>query len=44
MHWIDWTIVFAYLAYVVWDGLRRSEGTHEIEGYFLANRSCRGGP
>jgi len=39
VHWIDWTIVFAYLAYVVWDGLRRSEGTHEIEGYFLANRS-----
>ncbi|MFP4623059.1 MAG: sodium:solute symporter family transporter [Gemmatimonadota bacterium] len=39
MHWIDWTIVFAYLAYVVWDGLRRSKGTDEIEGYFLANRS-----
>ncbi len=39
MHWIDWTIVFAYLAYVVWDGLRRSEGTDNIEGYFLANRS-----
>ena len=39
MHWIDWTIVAAYLIYVLWDGLRRSEGTHEIEGYFLANRS-----
>jgi SSS family solute:Na+ symporter len=39
VHWIDWIIVFAYLVYVVWDGLRRSEGTHEIEGYFLANRS-----
>jgi Na+/proline symporter len=39
LHWIDWTIVFAYLAYVVWDGLRRSKGTDEIEGYFLANRS-----
>ena len=24
---------------IVWDGIRRSEGTHEIEGYFLANRS-----
>jgi solute:Na+ symporter, SSS family len=39
MHWIDWTIVAAYLAYIVWDGLRRSKATHEIEGYFLANRS-----
>ena len=39
MHWIDWTIVFTYLAYVVWDGLRRSEGTDNVEGYFLANRS-----
>ncbi|NIP78578.1 MAG: sodium:solute symporter [Gemmatimonadetes bacterium] len=39
MHWIDWTIVAAYLTYVVWDGLRRSRGTDEIEGYFLANRS-----
>ena len=39
MHWIDWAIVGVYLLYIVWDGLRRSEGTHEIEGYFLANRS-----
>jgi len=39
LHWIDWTIVFAYLAYVVWDGLRRSEGNDNVEGYFLANRS-----
>jgi solute:Na+ symporter, SSS family len=39
VHWIDWTIVAAYLAYVIWDGLRRSKGTHEIEGYFLANRT-----
>ncbi|MGI9038996.1 MAG: sodium:solute symporter [Gemmatimonadota bacterium] len=39
MHWIDWTIVGAYLAYVVWDGLRRSGKNTGIEGYFLANRS-----
>jgi SSS family solute:Na+ symporter len=39
MHWIDWTIVAAYLIYVVWDGLRRSRGTDDVEGYFLANRS-----
>lgn len=39
MHPLNWAIVIAYLAYVVWDGLRRARGTHEIEGYFLANRS-----
>jgi solute:Na+ symporter, SSS family len=39
VHWIDWTIVGTYLTYIVWDGLRRSKGTREIEGYFLANRS-----
>ena len=39
MHWIDWSIVAVYLAYVVWDGMRRSRGTQEIEGYFLANRN-----
>src|SRR5687767_800785 len=39
MHWINWLIVIVYLVYVVWDGIRRSKGTHEIEGYFLANRN-----
>jgi SSS family transporter len=39
MHWINWLIVAVYLIYVVVDGLRRSRGTKEIEGYFLANRS-----
>ncbi|MGH7552918.1 MAG: sodium:solute symporter family transporter, partial [Longimicrobiales bacterium] len=39
MHVIDWLIVVVYLVYVVYDGTRRSKGTHEIEGYFLANRS-----
>lgn len=39
MHPINWIIVVGYLAYVVIDGIRRSRGTHEIEGYFLANRS-----
>jgi SSS family transporter len=38
VHWINWAIVVAYLAYVVWDGVRRAKGTHRIEGYFLANR------
>ena len=39
MHLINWIIVVGYLAYVVVDGVRRSKGTTEIEGYFLANRS-----
>jgi len=39
MHPINWIIVIGYLAYVVVDGIRRARGTHEIEGYFLANRS-----
>lgn len=39
MHWINWTIVGVYLAWVVSDGLRRSRGAKDIEAYFLANRS-----
>ncbi len=39
MHWVNWTIVAAYLTIVVIDGLRRTRGTTNIEGYFLANRS-----
>jgi SSS family transporter len=36
---IDWTIVVAYLTWVVADGLRRARGTDKLEGYFLANRN-----
>ncbi|HSF99849.1 MAG TPA: sodium:solute symporter [Vicinamibacterales bacterium] len=39
MHWIDWSIVGVYLVWIVWDGIRLSRGTHEVEGYFLANRT-----
>jgi SSS family transporter len=39
VHLINWIIVVGYLVYVVVDGVRRSKGTKEIEGYFLANRS-----
>ena len=38
MHWVNWVIVAVYLAIVVFDGLRRTRGTTNIEGYFLANR------
>jgi SSS family transporter len=39
VHFLNWAIVIAYLAYVVTDGVRRAKGTDKIEGYFLANRS-----
>ena len=39
MHLLDWAVVVVYLVWIVWDGLRRSKATSEVEGYFLANRS-----
>ncbi len=39
MHLIDWTIIVTYLAWVLYDGLKRAKGTGAIEGYFLASRS-----
>jgi SSS family transporter len=39
MRWLDWTVVAAYLLWVVYDGLKRTEGGDQVEGYFLANRS-----
>jgi solute:Na+ symporter, SSS family len=38
VHPINWIIVVGYLSYVVIDGIRRARDTHELEGYFLANR------
>ncbi len=39
MSLIDWGIVVAYLVWMIVDGLKRSERTDEMEGYFLASRS-----
>ena len=39
MHPIDWTIIGGYLAWVLYDGVKRSRGTDAVEGYFLAGRS-----
>ncbi|CAN5694042.1 hypothetical protein BH18ACI5_BH18ACI5_28200 [soil metagenome] len=39
MRAIDWIVVIAYLIWIVWDGLRRTHRTTDLEGYFLANRS-----
>src|SRR5205085_3035872 len=35
----DWLVVLSYLVWIVYDGLKRSKATNEVEGYFLANRS-----
>ena len=39
MHPIDWIIIVGYLAWVLYDGVKRSRGTDAVEGYFLAGRS-----
>ena len=39
MHALDWIVVVVYLVWIVYDGLKRTKGTDEVEGYFLANRS-----
>jgi solute:Na+ symporter, SSS family len=39
MHWIDWTLLIAYLAWIVISGIRMAKRSKEIEGYFLASRS-----
>ena len=39
MHFLDWTIVIVYLAYVIWHGLVLSRGANETRGFFLAGRS-----
>ena len=39
MHPIDWTIIGAYLLWMIWDGLRRTKGAEALEGYFLGARS-----
>jgi len=36
---VDWAIIVVYLAWIVWDGIRLSKNTGQLEGYFLASRS-----
>ncbi len=38
MGWIDWTVFFAFLSYVVWDGARRRGHATDLEGYYAAGR------
>jgi Na+/proline symporter len=39
VHWIDWTVVGTFIAWIVYDGLKRTRDSHELDGYFLAKRS-----
>lgn len=38
MRTIDWIVFVVFLAYVVWDGMRRSGGAKDLEGYFAGGR------
>jgi SSS family solute:Na+ symporter len=39
MHPVDWIILIGVMAWIVYDGLKRTKGRDQLEGYFLANRS-----
>ncbi len=39
MHWLDWTVLVSFMTWIVYDGLRRTKDSTELEGYFLAKRS-----
>ena len=39
MHWVNWLIVIVYLVWVVVDGIKKSQDTDTVSGYFMANKS-----
>ncbi|MCB9886975.1 MAG: hypothetical protein H6838_15895 [Planctomycetes bacterium] len=39
MRIVDWIVFFAFLAYVVWDGVRRRDSAKNLEGYYAGSRS-----
>jgi SSS family solute:Na+ symporter len=39
MHALDWIVLVAFTGWIVYDGLKRTKDSHELEGYFLAKRS-----
>ena len=39
MHPVDWIVLVSLTLWIVYDGLKRTKDSHEIEGYFLAKRS-----
>jgi Na+/proline symporter len=39
MHPLDWVVLVGLTLWIVYDGLKRTKDSQEIEGYFLAKRS-----
>jgi SSS family transporter len=39
MHPFDWVVIAAIVGWVLYDGLKRTHHSRELEGYFLAKRS-----
>jgi SSS family transporter len=39
MRLLDWIVVVAYLAYIIWSGVKMTRQSDRAEGYFLADRS-----
>jgi SSS family solute:Na+ symporter len=39
MHPVDWIVLVGLMSWIVYDGLKRTKHSTELEGYFLANRS-----
>lgn len=39
MHPVDWVILVVVMVWIVYDGLKRTTHSDELEGYFLAKRS-----
>ncbi len=39
MHPVDWSVLIAFFAWIVYDGLKRTKDSHTLDGYFLAKRS-----
>ena len=39
MHPVDWSVLIAFVAWIVYDGLKRTKDSHTLDGYFLAKRS-----
>jgi SSS family transporter len=39
MHPVDWAVLIGVFGWIIYDGLKRTKDSDEIEGYFLAKRS-----
>jgi SSS family solute:Na+ symporter len=39
MHYIDWIVLVGFTVWIIYDGVKRTKDSTELEGYFLAKRS-----